>query len=400
VSDVLRVSDVFWRGRAEALYQWMASRNFEGYDPFDAASAPWVRPLLGSRWGTVAWIQLHRRLPVQLRPLCGVPRHVNPKTLALVLEGLQALQAPGLDPVARALLSLQGRDGGWGYPFPWANRHFRVPAGTSASVPTAFAVHALLSAAQGGEVSDEVRVEAQGAAIRAARFLAEDLNEIPAPGGALLSYTPLDRRGVHNASLLSASVLGRVARLTGDGIGVPRAHAALSATVAAFPAPFPAPLWPYGLTRRDAWVDSYHTGYILNALTHLARDLGPDLSAEACSALAALQGEAFERWRGHFLEGSGAVRYRPGRAYPVEAHGAAQAILTLLQFRHLAPDAVAQAEQVGHWVESYLALRSGAYALEQGRFMRNPVPYMRWVQAWVFRALAELARVVGQERHP
>jgi polysaccharide biosynthesis protein VpsJ len=366
----------------------------------------------------VAWTQLHRRLPVQLRPLVGVRPHVNPKTLALVIEGFLALGGPPerVRSAVEALLALQGPDGGWGYPFPWANRHFSVPAGTPASVPTAFATHALCAALESGVLESAVlesavfadpasplEGRAQDAARASAHFLETGLNRVEAPGGFLFSYTPLDHRGVHNASILTASVLARVARVLGDAEEAARVRpsvlGALEATLSSRPGARPAELWPYGLTRRDGWVDSYHTGYILNALSHLHRDLGvPSAEApELTSDLAA----GFRQWRATFLDPSGAVRYRPGRMYPVEAHGAAQAILTLLQFRTLDPSpgfsdaCIEDARRVAGWLERHLALPGGGYAVDKGRFVRNPVRYMRWVQAWVFRAFAELASALA-----
>lgn len=382
-----------WRHEAQALAQWMASRDYKGADPFDGACSPLARPFLGLRWVAVGWIQLHRRLPVNLRPWVGVPALPNPKTLALALDGHRAMGDPQgkLDDVALRLLALQNPDGGWGYPFPWANRHFSVPAGTSASVPTVFSAHALLNAV--GELSPPLALRAHQAARGAAEFLAHRLNQIPAPGGVLLSYTPLDHRGVHNASLLSASVLARVG-VQSDSDFVALARSALNATLAA---QRPDGLWPYGLTRRDAWVDGYHTGYILNALVHLKRDLKRDLNRDQDSDLDATLTTAlhagFHGWRDTFLAPEGVVRYRSGRTHPIEAHGMAQGILTLLQFRDLAPDALEQAASLGHWCMNHLALSGGGYAIEQGRWVRNPVRYMRWVQAWMFRAFAELAAV-------
>jgi polysaccharide biosynthesis protein VpsJ len=378
----------------------MAVRKYRGYDPFDAALSPLARRLAGSRWATVAWIQLHRRLPFQLRPLVGVEPHVNPKTLALALQGHLRLGGGGggsgtggdVEPgegthlaealaLTRSLVAAR-RDGGWGYPFPWANRHFHVPAGTPASVPTAFSVHALLDVAGTGLPMEP---ELEGAAEGAARFLAERLNRVPAEGGFLFSYTPLDERGVHNASLLSASVLARAGRRWEDEGLLELAAEAARATVRAQRADGS---WPYGLTRRDGWVDSYHTGYILTALRGLRRDL-----AEADSRDLELDGcldRGFAYWRQAFLQGP-AVTVSPGRAYPVESHALAQGILTLLEFAREWDEGVAEASRLGWWALAHLRRGDGSFMWWKGRMRVNRIPYMRWVQAWVFRALSELA---------
>src|SRR5438045_8820677 len=56
-----------------------------GYDPYDALRSPVVRALsFNAKWPRVAWIQLLKRSPVNLRPLLLVSKSVNPKTLGLV----------------------------------------------------------------------------------------------------------------------------------------------------------------------------------------------------------------------------------------------------------------------------------------------------------------------------
>lgn len=379
-----------WRDAALALYGWMAEREFRGYDPFDGALSPLARPLAVSRWAMVAWTQLHRRLPLQLRPVLGIRPHVNPKTPALAIQGhLRLAAGEGLSAEVREghreevrrlagiLQELRGKEGGWGYPFRWANRHFSVPAGTPASVPTAFAVHALMDAAEDG-AEDEARVHE--AAEAAARLLAEGLNRIEVEGGFLLSYTPLDHRGVHNASLLSASVLARVGRRMGDASLL---EAASGAVGAALRAQRPDGSWPYGITRRDAWVDPYHTGYILTALRSLRSDLGRPGLGDALS-------RGFEYWRSEFLQGP-AVAPRPGGAWPVDAHALAQGILTLREFEEEWSEARTAAVRLGAWALDNLARGDGSYAFCKGRVLSNRIPYMRWVQAWMFVGLSELA---------
>ena len=57
------------RAAAEQLFAWAKDRNFEGYDPYDALNSPIVRAAaFGTRWGRIAWTQLLRRSPVNLRP--------------------------------------------------------------------------------------------------------------------------------------------------------------------------------------------------------------------------------------------------------------------------------------------------------------------------------------------
>jgi len=381
-----------WLQAARALDDWMRARNFAGHDPFDLLASPLVRRLcFGLRWPAVAWTQLGKRSPVQLRGVLRVPRQRNPKGIGLVLAAyVRLLRATGdaaylaraADLVAwlSAVARREYGGAGWGYPFPWANRAFQVPAHTPASVPTAFIGHALFDAAQAGIPG------ARELAFDAAAFLAAALPRLPAPDGSFcFAYTPLDRRGVHNASILAASVLARAAAAGGAGEWAEAAAAAARHTLAA---QAPDGSWPYGTGRRDGWVDSFHTGYILLALAELRRSLSTPAPGAPALEDAIARGAAY--WRRAFLVGP-AVAFHPGAAYPIETHAVAHAILTLLALPEHFPDGRAQAERLGEWCLREARDPAGHFHYRHGRRIRNRLPYMRWVQAWMLRALAELA---------
>ena len=75
-----------------ALADWAEQANYAGYDPYDMLNSPLSGVLsLGTRFGRIALTQFGRRCPVNFRPLMMVNRGVNPKALALFLEGYAAL---------------------------------------------------------------------------------------------------------------------------------------------------------------------------------------------------------------------------------------------------------------------------------------------------------------------
>src|SRR5947209_15782149 len=158
----------------EAVRAWCRARDYAGHDPFDALNSRLFQstPLRRLRLARLAWTQLLKRSPFNLRALALVPAERNPKGTALfalaLLARLRATRgaAEGLE--ARALLEdlLDSRvrsphgHGAWGYNFDWQGRAFYAPRGTPAVVPTAFAVRALvegtLAAGDRGE-EDELK---------------------------------------------------------------------------------------------------------------------------------------------------------------------------------------------------------------------------------------------------
>lgn len=376
-----------WAGVAHGVLGWMRERDFRGWDPFDLLASPLVRGLsFGARLPAVAWTQLGRRSPVQLRGLLGVPRTVNPKTLGLVVAGSCRLEGgdEAVDMVER-LLDLERPGGGWGYPFPWANRAFRVPADTPASVPTAFVGHALMDVLEGGSAVEGGEVE--GAVVRAAEWARSELGRLPGPDGTFcFTYTPLDQRGVHNANALTASLLARAGRRLDDqGL----LDAALRAARFTVRAQADDGSWRYGSGSGDRWIDSYHTGYLLWALETVGRALATDELDEAVD-------RGLRYWQGAFFRGP-AVSLRPGGTYPVDMHAVAQAVLTALRFRDRLDRGRALAESLGRWSVRRMRAPDGHFHYRRHRLLTNRVPYMRWVQAWAFRAFAELAAVAADE---
>ena len=369
-----------WGAAADRVERWLVDRELRGWDPYDALASPLVRALAPGRWAKVAWTQLLRRSPVQLRGLLMVPPLPNPKTDALALEA-RLRRSTGADPRAAELVArLEASvspEGGWGYPFAWANREAYVPAGTPNAVATTFVGHALLDAAERGLVVDERPLE------RAGVLLAERLHRVGGGNGTFcFSYTPLDRRGVHNASVLAASLLARLGVLGLRPAWRGAAEAAARFTLAA---QRPDGSWPYGIAPRSGWVDSFHTGYVLIALDRIDRTLGGGIAQGALE-----RGLAY--WAETFLVPP-AVAHRPGRPHPVDMHAVAHAILTLLHFRDGRPGALDEARRLARWSLEEMRGEDGSFHYLRHARWTNRLRYARWVQAWMLRALAELAAV-------
>lgn len=382
-----------WLEAALTLDRWLVERGDRGHDPHDLLASPFVRALtFGNRWLGVAWTQLGRRSPVSPRRLLGVPQLENSKGLALALGAQVEFYQIGREEEAieraRSLIErlYRGRvewgDGiGWGYPFPWANRDFQAPAGTPSSVVTAFVGHALLAAAQtfGWD-------EARGLACSGAEFIRRALRRIKGEAGTFaFSYTPLDERVVHNANLLAASLLARVGWEVGDEEMIEEALRAARFTARAQRGDGS---WPYGISARDRWIDSFHTGYTLIALSQIG-------SAAGLSEFdAAIEG-GLDYWRESFLVGPG-VSFYPGQPYPIDLHAVAHAIITLVHFRAELPGALDEAARLADWSLSEMRGGDGSFYYRRHRFWKNRVRYLRWVQGWVLLALATLVGVAGE----
>src|SRR6185295_16113626 len=150
----------------DQLFSWCREHDFAGHDPFDALNSRVFQstPFSKSRSARLAWTQLVKRSPADLRKLASVPEQRNAKGLALFalaqLARHRAQQTPETEKQTRSilgeLLSMKapGYNGAaWGYNFDWQSRNFFAPRNTATIVPTAFAGRAFLEAA--GDLNDE-----------------------------------------------------------------------------------------------------------------------------------------------------------------------------------------------------------------------------------------------------
>jgi hypothetical protein len=389
----------------EALHKldtWIELEHFKGWDPHDALTSPLLKRLtFGNRLLGIAWVQLLRRSPVNLRPLLGVPKGYNPKGMGLFLASyLRKYQMTG-DPqhLERARFFADwlwehispGYSGAcWGYNFDWPNRGFFAPAGTPTIVNTAFIALAFLdlhvhysnfqSPIPGpGQVSNlhyPLSVARSGC-----DFILNDLNPIrPAQDELCFSYTPLDRRCVHNANLMGAWLLAEVYTHTEESI---LAEQALAAARYAAHRQRPDGSWPYGEGHKDGWVDNFHTGFVLVALKHIAAGLETDEFGDAIA-------RGYRFWKERMFLPDGTPKYYPDKVYPIDAHCVAQAVLTFLEFTDRDPQAGAWAWRVARWGIEHMQDPKGYFHYQIHRHHRIRIPYMRWSQAWMQRALTEL----------
>jgi hypothetical protein len=307
-----------------------------------------------------------RLSPLNVRPVLGVRPSLNAKGCALLaMAARRRAAATGnrahADLAVRMTTELQrmavpaGDAFGWGYDFPWANRSFLAPAGSPNAVVTCFALDAL--AGDPGQ-----RLSAAGV-----RFLRSGLNWWDVPGGRAVSYTALDRREVVNVLALVARALWR-----SGGDGDRSAAEELAGRVLALQAPDGS--WPYGSAANDAFIDLYHTGFVLRSLR--------DLDSWGMPGLRAAQGRGLAFLERELITGDGTPRPGPGRRYPVDTHAWAELVLVGAAFeRPWLGTAVA-------WGLDHLRRRDGAFVYQLRRPLDLRTPYIRWSQAWAYLAIA------------
>ena len=362
----------------DQLLTWCRDHDFAGHDPFDALNSTVFQatPLANSRNARFIWTQLVKRSPIDLRTLTRVPAQRNAKGIALfALATLKNSEAEARQLLSDLLdLRTPGYSGSaWGYNFDWQSRNFFAPRGTPAIVPTAFAARAFIEAADehGLKIARSV-----------CDFILSDLpRPVDTPSEICFSYTPNSSTRIFNASLLAAEILASVGQRTQE-----RELCDVATRAARYVVNHQRDdgSWSYGTEPTQSLIDNFHTAYILFSLQRII---------EACHGGDEFQDaleQGFSYWKSTFFLAEGWPKYYDDRPYPVDAHAAASAIVTLVECRKLDKTSLNMAQNVARWTIQNLRDERGFFYYQRRRFYTIRKPYMRWTQAWMLYALARL----------
>jgi len=378
------------------LFSWMSTREFKGWDPFDALNSPLLKSVSRiNRWTGVATLQCVKRSPINLRPALLIPKTINAKGLGIILMAL----------IIRYRLNRQDEDkqrafqlacwlkenqskgyGGacWGYPFDLPNREFYAPAGTPTIVNTAFIGGSLLDL-----FIETAQEEWLDLAISACEFICRDLKRSAGKQGFCFSYTPIDQSQVHNANLLGAALLARVGKMTGRG---DLQELSMQSAVFSIFSQNEDGSWPYGEARNQKWIDSFHTGYNLRALKDIHDHLGYKKAGDACA-------KGYSFYLRHFFLSDGTVKFYHDKAEPLDAHAFAHAVICLSDMarRFETPPELAE-KALSRMIDLFWSGKGYFYWQKQHGFLYR-MACMRWVQAWALLALTKFLESRTRQVH-
>ncbi|MFL5913849.1 MAG: hypothetical protein ACJ768_25215 [Gaiellaceae bacterium] len=367
--------------RAAELLDTAAAGDWRGSDPYDGLWWGWPAFLRGGRRRRQAIAQLHARMPFDFRRIYRAERPTIPKALGVFgsvgvrlrrLTGEERFGRLALDALSRLDADRTAGPEAWGYHWDVQTRWSFYPGGSPNVVVTAFAARGLADGA------DELGEGRFGSRARdAARWT---LDTLYLPERGFFAYHPGSETLIHNASLLGARM---VHALLPPGSAKDEVRTAVERTLAAQSADGS---WPYG--DGMAFVDSFHTGYVLDCLCAL-RDVDPAVDD------AVRRGAAYYSER--FFGADGSASLWPSRRYPLDGHSAGTGLTSLATLvRHGFADRDLVARVAERTADDMV---SGGHAVfRRYRRGRSTVRYVRWCDAHVALGLADAAAVLAGER--
>lgn len=380
----------------DALLEYCKSQGFKGWDPYDGLNSKAFKGLGLNKvaFFRLAWIQLFKRNPINLRRLLLVPKGYNPKGLGLFLSAyskeLIASKEKGeenyadlqtnINELAHLLIELrsEGFSGScWGYNFDWQARGgLFFPSGTPTVVATTYAAYGLFDAYEATGNSRYLNV-----ALDAVNFVLKDLSrDYRDDGSFLFSYSVTKGNNtVYNASLLGSKLLSRAYHYSKDESLIDIAKGSIQAVMNAQEKDGS---WVYGELPIQSWKDSFHTGFNLECLADYMKFTG-DKSIEAGVNL------GFDYYVKNFFTDEGVPKYYNNEAYPIDIHSAAQLVVTLDSLGRM-NDYRDLVDQVMNWTVNNMQDSQGYFYYQKKKYWTIKIPYMRWSQAWMAHSLMVL----------
>lgn len=383
-----------------SLKDYCEKEKFKGWDPYDGLNSKLFHaiPFLDkSAICRLIMIQTFKRNPVNLRRLALISKDHNAKGIGLLLQGycnlynlvkkqddlssqlgtITELESRVVE-LADLLLLLrsQGDYHGacWGYNFDWqARRLFLFPKNTPTVVATQFCATALMSAYEVTGNKHYLDV-----ALSSAEFVIHDLHRTPYNNGFLFSYSPLKGNDtVFNASLLGSRLLVYCYHYTHNEEYLTLAKQSIQACCEAQRNDG---AWVYGMLPVQSWVDSFHTGYNLDALVAYQSITGDSSFKEYIE-------KGFDYYVNHFFDNDGSPNYYDNQKYPIDIHCPAQLLVSLARSGKFSQHHEL-AGKVVDWTIHNMQNKKGYFYYQLKKGISSKISYMRWSNAFMFYALS------------
>jgi hypothetical protein len=370
------------------LKNYCEKEAFKGWDPADGLNSEFFQalPLIRTnKYARLAWFQLFKRNPINLRKIFIIKKGLNPKGLGLFLSAYCNLYKLNPHPellsrieqLAEKLLNLksEGFSGAcWGYNFDWQSLAFFQPKYNPTIVASTFIGYSLLDAY---DITRDRRLLHTAYSI--SEFILKDLNRTyDSDGDFAFSYSPDDNSQVLNASLMGTRMLSRLHSYKPNNEFVE-----LAGKSAAFCCKFQKEdgSWPYGTYSFHQWIDNFHTGYNLECLSDYQKYTGDSTFNRYIE-------RGLNYYLNTFFTSKGQYKYYNNSLYPIDIHAASQLIITLSRLDALDPN-LELVHRVLNWTIKNMQSNKGYFYYQANRFYRNKISYMRWTQAWMFYGMSE-----------
>ncbi len=377
------------------LESYIKSQNFRGYDPYDILLSRIPIRYLGN-WTAVIATQIQKRNPLNLRPILGIKKEINPKAMGILLQAysIRLKDSPSIEYKRKADYLFKwlknnyskGFSGYcWGYNFPWAGPKKYLAPYTPSSVVTAIVCKGIWEyyIATGD-------IDAANIITSSSNFIRNDLITYSDSSGICMSYTPNQPDICYNASLLAGEVLAMNYAMTSNLEMKDMCSDLVEFVISRQKKDG---FWFYSqdiFSGQEKKQIDFHQGYILESLDqimNLCRIDDPSWIQSIKNGLAYYSTQQFTR--------DGKSYWRIPKKNPIDIHNQAQGIITLCKLRDYDLDLSNLTFEIANWTINNMQSQKGHFYYQNHKYYTNKISYYRWSQAWMMLALTYFLQTYG-----
>jgi hypothetical protein len=141
--------------------------------------------------------------------------------------------------------------------------------------------------------------------------------------------------------------------------------------------------WYYGVTKKFKWIDSFHTGYVLESLYGYIKATGDKIYEENFI-------RGFNYFKSNFFKEDGTPKYYNNKTYPIDIQCASQGIQTLVNLEEFDDFSIEIAKKVAKWTIYNMQSPKGYFYFRKYPIVINKTPMFHWGQATMLSALGHL----------
>ena len=130
----------------------------------------------------------------------------------------------------------------------------------------------------------------------------------------------------------------------------------------------------------QSWVDSFHTGYNLDAIIIYQECTGDHQFEENIK-------KGFDYYIQNFFKSNGVPKYYNNKTYPIDIHCPGQLFVTLSKLNKFKKNKVL-ADSVLNWSIQSMQSPEGFFYYQKKKLISSKISYMRWSNAFMFNAMS------------
>ena len=378
----------------DKLFNWVVSNQYLGWDIYDGLNSPLLRDIK-NHYLRVIVLQANKYCPINMRPFLKIEKGLDLKGMTLFAQAYASLYSTTgderyLHEMQNAVEYIKGKSLKEKYGYDcWASHYYpytgidrsTLSLETPDIIGTGQAIIALIESYKITKNAIEREIAAS-----AVEYLAEELfiddAEMP-----FFKYTGSDECPTDITLNASAQATEAISAFLALEYHSNLQSICEKASGTLLQTQRDDGAWVYSMYRNGSTKRvqlDFHHGYIIDGLLAYLPYSDDQENIRNCIT------RASDYYQNVLFKDDGRSYYRYPLPYPIDIHNQAQGIITFSKLSCLDRKYVDVASKIALWTIENMQDHSGYFYYQKWPIITNKIPHMRWGQAWMILALAEI----------